>query len=186
MNRFTRLGRNGMKRRSAGIPSYSDGKRMQQEEAETERIALEKAERERIKEADKGYSVLMKHLEADGGAQETKSGFAFPTRRKKKEPKELKLTKDVKKQVRTGTGKDITKAARNMTQVELNREMEADELAAVNEIDLAEAMRPVRSGEALYNKLVKQTKKRTVPKTVRKRIKRLREMEAAAPPDYDF
>ena len=43
-------------------------------------------------------------------------------------------------------------------------------------------MRPLRSGESLYNKLVKKTKKKKIPKTVRERVKKLKQIQRENPP----
>jgi len=141
---------------------------------------------------NKGYNMLL-NMRADIGAEESKSrkmpdiprppiktNAPTPT-----PPPRDNIRKFKRKRVRksyAGTGKDITTHVENKTEHQLKVEEEKDELDAVDEKVLQEAMRPRRAGEDLYNKLVKKKKKKSIPKSVRARIKKMKQIRAENPP----
>lgn len=87
------------------------------------------------------------------------------------------------KKTYTSTGKDITTYAENKTEKDILLAEEKAELDSVDEKDIREAIRPLKPGEALYNKLVRRRKKKkALPKSVKKRIKKLQEINERNPP----
>lgn len=137
---------------------------------------------------NKGYNMLMS-LRAERGAQESKIPdlpmAPIKTNRPHTPPPREDIKKFKRKRVRksfAGTGKDITTHKENKTEYQLKVEEEKDELDEVDTKILQEEMRPLRSGEALYNKLVKKTKKKKIPKSVRERVKKLKQIQKENPP----
>ncbi len=138
--------------------------------------------------AENAYNMLMS-LRAEKGAEESKVAEMprpppINTNKPSTLPPRTSIPKFKRKRVRksfAGTGKDITTHKENKTEYQLKIEEEKDELDEVDEKELQEAMKPLRSGEALYNKLVKKKKKKALPKSVRTRIKKMNEIKQANP-----
>jgi len=82
-----------------------------------------------------------------------------------------------------GTGKDITTHKENKTVKQIKEKEEAMDLASVDPEIIQEATRKLKSGEALYNSLVQKTRKKRLPKSVTKRIKKLKRIEEGFNPD---
>jgi len=73
--------------------------------------------------------------------------------------------------------KDMRPSIQNKTRSELIQDDADAEMDAVDEKVLKEEMRKKRPGEALYDKLVKKKKKKALPKSVKKRIKFLKDLQ---------
>jgi len=175
LRRHPQLRRKGGLRGSRTIPSYQD-----------------KMNRLQTINMEKGYNMLLSIREQTGGAQESKTREMpdlptppIKTNRPKTPPPRTDVEKFKRKRVKksyAGTGKDITTHKENKTELQLKKDEEEAELSMVDEKLLQEEMRPLRSGEALFNKLVKKTKKKSIPKSVRMRVKKLKEIKQANPP----
>lgn len=81
-------------------------------------------------------------------------------------------TTNIGDRIRNALGKDITGALTSKTEVQLRKEQQDRELAAVDPEVIQYEMRKLRPGERLYNSLVssKKTRKKRLPKSVRKRV----------------
>ena len=169
----------GFNRRGGVVQSYSQAKAeaaVKRAEAE----AAEAAEATKRAEAIRRVMAMMKE-------EKPLPEIPKPRRRPDLDSATIKVNPPEKKRtVKSGTGRDITKVARNMRQYDLDREREDDELRAVDPEDLREAIRPLRPGEALYNSLVKQKKRKAVPKSVRKRIKKMHHLESLTIPEDEM
>jgi hypothetical protein len=92
--------------------------------------------------------------------------------------KKRRMKSRLRDRIYNGIGKDITSAVRNKTEVQLKKEKEDEELRRVDPEDIREAMRQPRPGERLYNSLVssKKTRKKRLPKSVRKRVEQTKQI----------
>ena len=137
----------------------------------------QKIERMKQNTFENGYSKLLEvikkeeednFIEHSAPEPEVIAELPKPTPREKKQRV---------KRTYTATRKDITTHALNKTENEIKLDEEEDEINKVDDKLLQEVMRPLRSGEELYNKLVKKTKRKRIPKAVRRRAKELKEIQ---------